>query len=276
MKIIKYLKNFIKYMKSGGVVYTTVTTTNGNERFKGKKVLVTGGSSGIGFAIAKQYISEGATVLITGRNEQSLKYAQEKLNSSNLITFQWNVANVESQKTKLAEAIKILGGFDIFVNNAGVYDETEWNNISPEMYDKINDINARGLFFMCQAEADYFVTNNIKGKIVNICSIAGLISGFNPYSVSKWSAVCITRGLAKILAKKGINVNGVAPGNVVTNIHAGVRGKDVSENAYMPAHLTGRYTLVEEIADTVLFLSGGTAGNIVGQVVAVDGGWSLN
>lgn len=275
-KCFKYLKNLMKYMNSGGVVYAPITTVAQNERFREKRVLVTGGSSGIGLAIAKQFIAEGAKVLITGRKELDLLNAQKEINSPNLFVLQWDIANTDCTKEKMSEALNQMGGFDIFINNAGVYAESNWKNISPGMYDKVNDINAKGLFFMCQAEGDYFVENKIKGKIINICSIAGLVSGFNPYSVSKWSAVCITKGIAKILAKDGIVVNGVAPGNVVTNIHDRVRGKDVADNAYMPAHLTKRYTLVEEVADLVLFLAGGTANNIVGQVVAIDGGWSLN
>lgn len=169
-----------------------------------------------------------------------------------------------------------MSGIDIIINNAGIYESDAWNQVSEESYDRVNDINAKGLFFMCQAEGDYFISNKIQGRIVNINSIAGIKSGFDPYSVSKWGSVCITKSIAKVLVKHGIVVNGIAPGNVVTNIHDGVRGKDVKDNAYMPSHLTQRYTLVEEIASMALYLSSDMATNMIGQVIAIDGGWTLN
>ena len=169
-----------------------------------------------------------------------------------------------------------VGQIDVFVNNAGVYETASWDNVTPEMYDKVIDTNQRGLYFMCQAEGKYFVENNRKGKIINITSIAGILTGFNPYNVSKWGATCITRGLAKELVRKGVLINAIAPGNVVTNIHSGVRGKKVEDNAYTSQHPTERYTLVEEVASLALYLASDASNNVVGQVIAVDGGWTLN
>ncbi len=270
-----YLKNLLKYIKSGGLILVNVTTTKPEVRFSSKTVLVTGGTSGIGLGIAKQFLAEGANVIITGRKADTLASTQTTINNPRLHTLQWDMSNISIARQKIQEASSIIGPIDIVVNNAGVYASGSWNSITEEMYDTVNNTNAKGLFFMCQAEGDYFVKNNIKGRIINICSIAGLVSGFNPYSVSKWSSVCITKGIAKELVRKGIIVNGIAPGNVVTNIHSGVRGKDVNDNAYMPQHPTGRYTLVEEIAEMATYLAGGAASNIVGQVIAIDGGWSL-
>lgn len=156
-----------------------------------------------------------------------------------------------------------------------MYAADVWSKYDEITYDRVMATNTKGLFFMCQAEGKYLVENKLSGRIINVCSIAGIKSGFDPYSVSKWGAVCITKGLAKELAKHGIIVNGVAPGNVVTNIHSGVRGKNVEDNAYMPSHLTGRYTLVEEIAGMILYLSSDLGSNIVGEVVPVDGGWTM-
>lgn len=214
--------------------------------------------------------------MVTGRNAEALDILQAELGNSNLHTIIWDVSKVGEAKVKLSEVAGTLGRIDIIINNAGVYDAAAWNKVDETMYDRVNDINAKGLFFMCQAEGEYFINNKIKGRIVNINSIAGIKSGFDPYSVSKWGSVCITKSIAKILVKHGIVVNGIAPGNVVTNIHNGVRGKDVKDNAFMPAHLTQRYTLVEEVASLALYLSSDMATNIIGQVIAIDGGWTLN
>lgn len=246
------------------------------ERFVGKKILVTGGSSGIGLEIAKEFLAEGAEVMITGRNVARLEEAKQNLNNPRLKTIEWDVADVPSLDTKFVAAVTEMGHFDIFINNAGIYEASPWNQIKEDEFDKVNDINCKGLFFMCQQEGEYLKSNGIQGKIVNINSIAGLKSGFDAYSVSKWGSVCITRSMAALMAPYGIAVNGIAPGNVVTNIHDGVRGKDVMENAYMPQHKTKRYTLVEEIASMALYLSSDMASNIIGQVIAIDGGWVLN
>lgn len=279
MNIKKYIQNLIKYIKSGGVVYVNVNTINPSERFKNKRVLVTGGTSGIGLEVAKEFLAEGAEVMITGRRQDILNSTEAELGylyNGKIHTIVWDVANVEDAKSKLKEVSRVMNGIDIIINNAGIYESAAWNQVTEDSYDRVNNINAKGLFFMCQAEGEYFINNHIKGRIVNINSIAGLKSGFDPYSVSKWSSVCITKSIAKVLVKHGIVVNGIAPGNVVTNIHDGVRGKNVKDNAYMPSHLTERYTLVEEIASMALYLSSDMATNIIGQVIAIDGGWTLN
>ena len=225
--------------------------------------------------IAKEFLDEGADVMITGRNREHLEETKQKLNSSRLKTIEWDVADVKSLEEKFSAAVFEMGQIDIFINNAGIYAASPWNQIKEDEYDKVTDINCKGLFFMCQQEAEKKKKKGIKGRIVNINSIAGIKSGFDAYSVSKWGSVCITRSLAAKMAPHGIVVNGIAPGNVVTNIHDGVRGKDVMDNAYMPQHKTKRYTLVEEIASMALYLSSDMASNIIGQVIAIDGGWVL-
>ena len=273
------IKGIAKQILSIGrktIVKVTLNTVAPSERFAGKKVLVTGGGSGIGLETAKEFLAEGAEVMITGRNKDRLEEAKQKLNNPNLKVINWDVADITSLDTKFSAAVSDMGHFDIFINNAGIYAASPWNQIKEEEYDKVNDINCKGLFFMCQQEADYFLKNGIRGRIVNINSIAGIKSAFDAYSVSKWGSVCITRSLASKMAPYGIVINGIAPGNVVTNIHDGVRGKNVMDNAYMPQHKTNRYTLVEEVASMALYLSSDMASNIIGQVIAIDGGWVLN
>jgi len=276
MSIKGIVKRCITLFQSKTVVKVFLNTVVPSERFVGHKVLVTGGSSGIGLEIAKEFLAEGAEVMITGRNAVRLEEAKQKLNNPRLKTIEWDVADVPSLDTMFVAAVAEMGHFDIFINNAGIYEASPWNQIKEDEFDKVNDINCKGLFFMCQQEGEYLKTNGIQGKIVNINSIAGLKSGFDAYSVSKWGSVCITRSMAALMAPYGIVVNGIAPGNVVTNIHDGVRGKDVMDNAYMPQHKTKRYTLVEEIASMALYLSSDMASNIIGQVIAIDGGWVLN
>lgn len=275
MKIKKYLKNLLKYMQAGGLVYAPVSFVKANERFVGKVVLVSGGSTGIGFETARQFVAEGAKVIITARREERLKEAAEKIQSDNLKYLVWDISDVNCFDAKLQEAVALFGGIDIFVNNAGVFKYGRWNLFDEKTYDSMLDTNTKGLFFMCQAEGKYLVSSKKRGKILNVCSSFGVDARFDPYSVSKWGSVCITKGLAKELIKHGIIVNGVAPGSVPTNI-TGDNVIDVNENAYTPEHLTERWVLTEEVASLLLFLASDSANSIIGQVVAVDGGYSLH
>ena len=271
------LKGLIKsLLTKRTIIKISLNTVSPSERFLGKKVLVTGGSSGIGLEITKEFLAEGAEVMITGRNKGRLEEAIQKLKNTKLKTIEWDVADISSLDNKFMEVLSEMGQVDIFINNAGIYEASVWNQIKESEYDKVNDVNCKGLFFMCQHEAEYFFKNCIRGRIININSVAGIKSGFDAYSVSKWGSVCITRSLAAKMAPYGIVINGIAPGNVVTNIHDGVREKDVMDNAFMPLHKTQRYTLVEEIASMALYLSSDMASNIIGQVIAIDGGWTLN
>ena len=275
MKLSSYFKNLLKYMRAGGVVYAPVSFVKADERFVGKVILVTGGSTGIGFETARQFVAEGAKVIITARREDRLKEAADKINSANLKYLVWDISDVTCFDAKLQEAISLFEGIDIFVNNAGVFRYDAWNQFDEKTYDRMLDTNTKGLFFMCQAEGKYLVSAKKRGKIINVCSSFGVDARFDPYSVSKWGAVCITKGLAKELVKHGIVVNGVAPGSVPTNI-TGDNVVDINENAFAPEHLTNRWVLTEEVASLLLFLASDSANSIIGQVIAVDGGYSLH
>ena len=276
-KMMRHVKNMIKYAKSGGVVYINFSKVQPSKRFEGKRVLITGGSSGIGLETAKEYLAEGAEVIITGRHGKTLEEAARKLASDKLHTVIWDVSDVKIISEKLQESVQLLNGsnIDIFVNNAGIYVSENLAEYDESTYDSIMATNTKGLFFMCQAEKNYFIKNGIKGRIVNICSSRGIIAGCDPYSISKWGAMCITKGLAKDVVKYGIIVNGIAPGVVLTNISDWSRKQNIEDNAFTPSHLTGRYTLVEEFAGIILYLSSDLGSNIVGQVIPVDGGWTL-
>lgn len=273
-KAISYFKNMLKYIKSGGVVNINVTQIAPSGQFSGKKVLITGGGSGFGFQMAKDFVAQGAEVMISGRNSQKLDEAKKKLNSNKLHTIVWDQSDCGNIEAKLHDVISELGGLDIAINNAGVWNNTDWHTVSEAEYDKIVDINTKGLYFLCKAEVGCFMQAKNPAKIINITSIEGNRPAFVPYAVSKWGAKCITEGLAKDVAKYGIQVNAIAPGVALTDINMKLK-ENQKDNFYYSAHRTGRFTAVEEISNLAMFLASDQASNIIGQTIAVDGGWTI-
>jgi NAD(P)-dependent dehydrogenase (short-subunit alcohol dehydrogenase family) len=274
-KILTYFKNGIQYVKRGGVIYTTVSQIRYGQLFKGKKVLITGGGSGFGYAMAGKFLDEGAEVLITGRNEEKLKHAVSSFRSPNIHYLVWDLLDTAAVSSKFNDALQTIGGdFDIFINNAGVWKNTKFLKVSEKEWDMIVDTNLKGLFFIMQEETNYLLSANKEGKIINITSVEGIRTDFNPYSASKWGANDLTRGLAKQLAPKGIIINAIAPGVALTDINRELKD-EAGDNEYYPVHRTGRFTKVEEVAELAAFLASNAANNIVGQIIAIDGGWTL-
>lgn len=256
------------------MVYVNVKQISPSEQFSGKKVLITGGGSGFGFQMAKDFVAQGAEVMISGRNAQKLDEAKEKINSDRLHTLVWDQTDCENIATKLQEVISQLGGLDVAINNAGVWNNTNWHTVTEAEYDKIVDINTKGLYFLCKDEVEYFIQEKVPAKIINITSIEGTRPAFVPYAVSKWGAKCLTEGLAKEVAKYGIQVNAIAPGVALTDINMKLK-QEKKDNFYFSPHRTCRFTAIEEISNLAMFLASDQASNIIGQTIAVDGGWTI-
>ena len=269
-KLARMFRVLKKCYRDGGVTTVAVAQIARGDVLRGKTVVVTGGSSGIGFAIAKKCVSEGAKVVITGRNVEALNRASTQIGA---LPLAWDVSRVDLAPTKLSEAKNLLGAeIDIVFNNAGVYSQAEFLDVSEAIWDTIHDTNSKGLFFLCQAIARRWMGSGRKGKIINIASNRGILGDTTPYGMSKWGVICLTRGLGKALLPKGIIVNGIAPGIVAT----GINGIDPAENAFLPNPPSNRVGLPEEIAELAVFLAGDAANHIVGQTIVCDGGSSLN
>jgi len=129
--------------------------------FSEKKVLITGGSEGIGFATAKQFLAQGASVVITGRSAEKLAVAAEKLHSTKLFTLVWDVKDFDRLSEKFAEAVRMLGGLDILVNNAGLAADVDFQGnfmaVTPEKWDLVMDTNLKSMFFICQEAIRLFL-----------------------------------------------------------------------------------------------------------------------
>ncbi len=241
---------------------------------QGRAALVTGGTSGIGSAIAKAFLKAGATVVITGRSQKKVDAAvqaiKDELGSSMpLYGLELNMKDANAFDDKFKELLALVptGQVDILVNNAGVSVDT--HAASPEEeFDSVLDTNLKGVYFLSYRFAHYFKDNQIKGNILNIASSSSVRPATSAYGLSKWGVRGLTEGLARLLAPHGITVNGIAPGQTATPMMDGVS----TENIYHPTNLIGRYILPVEIANMAVILVSEAGRSIVGDIVYMTGG----
>lgn len=243
---------------------------------RGNKAIVTGASRGIGFATAKKLASEGCTVVITGRNRETLEAAARRM-EGNVIPVIWDASQIELAEAKIAEAAELMGGLDIVVNNAGIFARRdEWGkesllNTTADEWETVMRTNTSSIFFTMQAAVKYMLKNNRKGNILNVTSVAGYEPVFGAYGASKAAAVGLTRGWGKLFAGDGITINGIAPGPVATEMNHWQEG-DSLEHDHVPF---GRFATVDEIAKLAMYLLSTDAEMICGETVILDGAYSI-
>ncbi len=242
--------------------------------FKGKTAIVTGGSLGIGTAIAIALGREGANVAINYRKHDAeakgVAKKIEKLGRKCLVV-KADVANYKDAENMFQQVKKEFGGIDILVCNAGINrDRVIWK-MSEKDWDDVIEVNLKGYFNYNKLAAAHFKDQRT-GKIVNLTSINGIRGKFGQtnYSASKGGIIALTKSLAKELGKFNVNVNALAPGMVITemakNIPPEFLQKAVDET------VLGRIATTEDIANVVVFLCSEKARHITGEVIKVDGG----
>jgi len=271
-KLFMFLKAIKQCWKVGGITKVEIKQINYGNILASKNILITGGSRGIGLAIAKKCISEGANVIITGRNEEHLKKTLKEINSNRLKYVVWDHAIVENCKEKLNECYGLLelSRLDVLINNAGVcMQPLNFFQTTELLWDQTYSVNSKGLFFLTQTFCDHCMKKKQPAKVVNISSQGGLLPAPHPYRMTKWDIIGLTKGLGKQLAPHGIIVNGVAPGMIATDMI--MRDDD---NVFSELQPNGRLGVADEIAELVLFLVSGAADNIVGQTIVCDGGYT--
>jgi len=265
----------------------TPERTKGLRGLKDKNVLITGGSSGIGQAIAVRFAEYGANVAINyltqpdeaAETEDQVHACVAKVQQEGVrdVLVGGDVSKEEDVVRMVGEATEQLGGLDILVNNAGIQISRPSEELSSADFDKVIAVNLRGSF-MCAREAiGHFLAQDKAGSIVNISSVHQLIPkpSYLGYSVSKGGMQNLTRTLALEYAPRGIRVNGVGPGATVTPINRGwiddpEKRKQVEE--HIPMQRAGD---ADEMAGVTCFLASDDAAYITGQTVFVDGGLTL-
>ena len=236
---------------------------------KGKKALIIGASRGIGEAIASAFIREGADVVIAGRKIDTLNEVKCKLETdvNKISCLEWDIKEVSKAEEIMHKAAELLGGLDIVVNNAGVIEREGFLQVREEVWDHVMDINIKGVYFSCQAAANYFINNGKKGKIINMASETGFQPSAMPYGLSKWAVVGFSMGMAKHLYKRGVILSTIAPGPITTDMMCWKEGlpKDFP-NCF------GTMGSPEEVADLTVFLASDKNKRIIGRPVFVSGG----
>lgn len=235
--------------------------------FKDKRVLVTGGSRGIGYAVVNAFIDAGARVAINGKTSQSVRTAIEKLGGGDrLVAAVGDIGTVAGCELAVKTAEDALSGLDILVNSAGIGSGRPIEDSDEAMWDAHVDVNLKGTFFCCRSALTSL--RKSKGNIVNIASDAGLMGcpGITVYCASKGGVVNMTRAMALEIAPD-VRVNCVCPGYVDTDMN---RRHSVQKMVdYAPLK---RIATPSEIAHAVLYLASHEARFITGAALAVDGG----
>jgi len=251
-----------------------------HKQFNGKVALVTGATSGIGQACAIAFAEAGAKVVCVGRKAEALEDVGQKIRAlgAESVSINSDLAREHEAQRVVAQAIQAFGGIDVLVNAAGHLSNGTIENTSLEAWDEMMNVNVRAPFQLMQKALPSLIER--RGNIVNVSSVTGLraFPGVLAYCVSKAALDQLTRCSALELAAKGVRVNAVNPGVVVTEIHK--RG-GMNQEAYAAflehsktTHPLGRTGRPEEIAALVLYLASDQASWITGATYSIDGGRS--
>jgi NAD(P)-dependent dehydrogenase (short-subunit alcohol dehydrogenase family) len=248
------------------------------KQFTGKVAFVTGATSGIGHASAIAFANAGAKVVGVGRKTDALNDVEKQIRGTGaeVLTIQADLSQVQEAERAVQRALEVFGGIDILVNAAGHLSNGTIENTTLEAWDDMMDVNVRAVFQLMQKALPSLIER--RGNIVNVSSVTGLraFPGVLAYCVSKAALDQLTRCASLELAAKGVRVNAVNPGVVVTQIHKRGGMNDDAYAAFLEhsktTHPLGRTGRPEEIADLILFLASDRASWITGATYSIDGG----
>lgn len=264
-KILKKIANY--FIKRETIpIYKPL---NCNSLLQNKIVMITGGTGGIGSAIAKNVIDCGGKVIICAKNEKKMNDVINQL-GENAKGFKIDLSNVENINNDVINAVKLFpeNRIDILVNSAGIHGDNNFFNETVENFQNVIDINLKATYFISQTVAKIMIENNIKGHILNVSSSSALRPASTPYQISKWAINGLTKGLADILLPYGIVVNAIAPGPTSTPM---VRDTN-DTNLYYENQPSHRYATTEEIANLAIFMISDLGNMIIGDTFYITGG----
>ena len=245
---------------------------------QGKRVLISGGSSGIGLATARRFLEEGSRVFLTGLDPREVDGALAGLRPSGEVSGSACDVSLEADVARMmAAALRALGGIDVLVNNAGTARREEFLAIAAGDWDRIIAVNLRGMFLVAQAVSRHMVERG-GGVIINMSSTNGLAGEehYAHYNASKGGVLLLTKTMAVELGRHGIRVNALCPGYIRTPLNEAISasmGGGAFEADYARARIPlGRAGQPEEVAAAYAFLASGDASFIHGTALVIDGG----
>jgi NAD(P)-dependent dehydrogenase (short-subunit alcohol dehydrogenase family) len=240
----------------------------------GKNALVTGGSRGIGAAIALAFAEAGANVFLTySASAQAARAVTERARAAGVkaAACKADAGQPDEVRRSLAEAAEFHGGrLDILVNNAGIFKRRPLHEASDEDFDAVMAVNLRGVFIACKEAVKLMPSG---GRIINLGSSFGArvpMPGLGLYAISKFAVAGLTRALARDLAAKGITVNAIQPGPIATDMNP---AQDRHSRIMAMMTALGRYGAPEDVAQAALFLALPQSGYVTGTILPVDGGF---
>ena len=237
---------------------------------KGKRVLVTGGASGIGAATAARFLEEGAQVCVLDRDAPAREKIAKEL-SALTATIAGDVSNLAEVNSAFAHAISKMGGVDVVINNAGISIRHNFLDITPEEWNRVMSVNLTGVFYVAQTAARHMFERG-SGVILNTASTNGMVGQpfYADYNATKAGVIALTRTMAVELAPK-VRVNAVAPGYVLTPMQRAEYTNEMLEEVNRKIPL-GRHARPEEIASLFAYLGSDDAAYVTGHVYTIDGG----
>jgi 2-deoxy-D-gluconate 3-dehydrogenase len=237
---------------------------------EGKRALVTGGSAGMGRAMAEALIEGGAQVAIVGRSGRVFDVAKE----AGAIPLQTDLADRAQALDLVGRAVEALGGLEVLVNNAGVQQRYPAEEFPLDDWDYVLSVNLDAVWILAQAAGRYMLAQG-HGKIINMASVISFFGGITipPYAASKGGVAQLTKALSNEWASRGINVNAIAPGYIATEMTGALVGNPQREPLILARIPAGRWGVPDDLKGVVLFLASAASDYVHGAIIPVDGGY---
>ncbi len=244
----------------------------------GRTAIITGGSKGLGLAMAEGLASAGANIMLVNRNKEEGAQAAKDINKAygvKAISFAADVTSEAQTEAMAKAAMDSFGRIDILINSAGINIRGAIDELKMEEFNKVMEVNVTGTWLCCRAVTPYMKKAG-KGSIINLGSTLGLVglSNRTPYASSKGAVVQMTRALALEFAPFNINVNAICPGPFLTEMNLPIANTEDGLKFVVGATALGRWGELKEIQGAAIFLASDAGTYMVGSMLTVDGGWT--